>query len=375
MAEDYYALLGVPKTASQEEIKKAYRKLSKQFHPDVNPNNREAEEKFKKINEAYSIVGDENKRKEYDNPLKRGFGPNGFPEGFDFFNDFFSGNFGFNRQRNQQSQQAPRKGQDLRVNLMFSIEEVIKGTTKTLRYNRNVNCNSCGGNGSRNGNSFRNCDNCAGVGHITQIITTPFGRIQNTAPCNVCGGKGKIVSEKCSGCGGQGLNGIQEQITLNVPSGISDGFTYKIESAGSSIAGVDRPGDLVVVCMIQDDLIYKRINGIDLHRDIFISIVDAMIGRDDYKLDVFGDEIKIKLEPNSENGKMLRLKGKGLPGQNGQRGDLFLHVNVFIPKNINTEAMSLLKSIESELSPAANTINYDAGVLNRAMKFNTMYSG
>jgi molecular chaperone DnaJ len=371
MAEDYYQILGVNKNAPHEEIKKAYRKLSKLYHPDVNPNNKEAEEKFKKINEAYSVVGDENKRKEYDNPIKRGFGTGGFPEGFDFFNDFFTSNFGFNRQRGQQS---PRKGQDLRVNLMFSIEEVIKGSMKTLRYNRNVLCKPCNGNGSKNGNSVKSCDNCGGIGHVNQVINTPFGRIQNTVPCNACSATGKVIKEVCPSCAGKGLNSIQEQITLNVPSGISDGFTYKIESAGSNIPGIDKPGDLIVVCIIQDDSIYKRINGIDLHRDFFISMIDAMIGNEDLKLEVFGDEIKIKLEPNTENGKILRLKGRGLPFQNGQRGDLFLHVNVFVPKNINERTKNILKSIENELSPTSSSLNYDSGVLNRAIKFNSMYS-
>lgn len=374
MAEDYYHILGVAKNASHDEIKKAYRKLSKQFHPDLNPNNKEAEEKFKKINEAYSVVGDESKRKEYDNPVRQSF-DGGFPGGFDFFSEFFSNNFGFNRQRNPQGQQQQqqRRGQDLRLNLMFTIEDVINGSTKTLRYQKTTNCSSCNGNGSKNGNSFKSCSNCGGKGFVNQVVNTPFGRIQNMVPCNVCSSTGRIIHEMCTTCGGRCVHEKQEHITLNIPAGITDGFTYRIESAGNSTPGIDKPGDLIVVCVIQEDPIYKRVNGLDLHRDVFISLYDAIVGTDDMRMRIFDEEIRIRIEPNTENGKILRMKGKGLPNQNGGRGDLFLHINVFVPKDLDEATKESLRSIKEKISPENKTINYDSGVLSRAIKFGSMY--
>lgn len=371
MAEDYYKTLGVSRDASHDEIKKAYRKLSKQYHPDVNPNNKEAEERFKKINEAYSVVGDENKRKEYDNPIRHSFGGNFGGGGFDFFSEFFNPNFGFNKQRNQQNYQ--RKGPDLRINVSFTLEEVINGTTKTIRYNRQVNCDSCGGNGSKNGSSLKKCHNCDGHGIVVQTVNTPFGRIQNSSTCNVCSGSGNIIDERCTHCNGAGRKEKQEEIVLNVPIGITEGFTYKIESAGGFSSGINTPGDLIVICHIQEDQIYKRINGLDLHRDIFISFIDAIAGKEDFIVKIFNEEIKIKIDPNSENGKILRLKGKGLPSQNGQKGDLFLHINVFVPKELDENTKNILISIGDQISPKDKNINYESGVLSRAIKFESLY--
>ena len=371
MAEDYYAILGVPRTASQDEIKKAYRKLSKQYHPDVNPDNRDAEERFKKINEAYSVVGDENKRRDYDNPVRRDFG-GGFPPGFDFFNEFFAPNFNPNRQGRQRQ---PMKGPDLRVKLNFTIEEVLKGSVKTIRYSRHVNCSSCHGNGSKNGNSMKGCTNCGGQGIINQVMNTPFGRIQNTVPCNVCSGSGSIINEICNDCGAQGTKEKDEQITINVPAGITEGFTYRIESAGAESAGTPIPGDLMILCHIQEDEIYKRVNGTDLHRDVFVSFIDAIVGKEDLRINVFGEDIRLRLEPKMESGKILRIKGKGIPNQNGQRGDLFLHMNVFVPKDLDDSTVNVLKSLQGSISPDNKQVNYESGVLSRAIKFKAMYTG
>lgn len=371
MAEDYYAILEVPRTASQDEIKKAYRKLSKQYHPDVNQNNKDAEERFKKINEAYSIVGDENKRREYDNPVRRDFGAS-FPPGFDIFNDFFAPNFNFNRQNRQR---APMKGPDLRVKLNFTLEEVLFGAVKTIRYSKRVKCNSCKGNGSKNGNSMKGCTNCGGQGIINQVVNTPFGRIQNTVPCNACSGSGNIIGDLCTDCHGQGTAERQDQITINVPVGITEGFTYRIESAGAETNNSERPGDLILLCHILEDPIYKRVNGTDLHRDVFVSFIDAIVGKDDLRLNVFGDDIRLRLEPKMETGKVLRIKGKGLPNQNGQRGDLFLHMNVFIPKELDQSAVEALKTVENEISPENKHVNYESGVLSRAIKFGSLYQG
>lgn len=372
MAEDYYVVLGVPKNASQDEIKKAYRKLSKQYHPDVNPDDKDAEERFKKVNEAYSVVGDENKRKEYDNPMKRNFG-GPFPGDFDFFSEFFAPNFGFNRQR-RQPHEVP-KGPDLRVRLSFTLEEVMFGSEKTFRYARNHVCGSCMGNGSKNGNSMKGCTNCGGRGIVNHVMSTPFGRVQNSVPCNVCSGKGSVINEHCRECSGRGIVEEPEQLTIKVPAGISDGFTYKIEQGGAFSPNIERPGDLIVVCHIQEHELFKKFNGLDLHRDIFISFLDAIIGKDDYRVNIFGEDIKIRIEPKTENGKVLRLKGKGLPSQQGQRGDLFFHINVFVPKDLDEQSLDHLKSIGDSISPKDRNLNQEPGILDRVTNFNALYNG
>lgn len=375
MSQNYYEILGVPRDASQDDIKKAYRKLSKQYHPDVNPNDKNAEDVFKKINEAYSVIGDESKRKEYDNPMRGGFGAGGFPHGFDFFGDFFNSNFGgFQGQRqNRQKQQA--RGNDLRLNLGFTLEEVMFGTVKNFKYNRQKNCSLCSGNGSKGGNSLSVCHNCGGSGIVAQVMQTPFGRIQTNSHCGVCFGAGKVIQNKCDGCGGSGVREEIEEITLNVPEGIYDGFVYKIEGGGNCVYGSQIPGDLIIVCVIKDHDTFKRFGSLDLHRDVFISIIDAIRGNEDFRINVFGEELKLKIEPGIDNGKILRLKGKGLKGGNNTRGDLFVHLNVFIPKNLNEEAVNKLAEYSFELNPNDNYINQETGSLSRSMKFGQMYVG
>lgn len=374
MAQNYYETLGVPKEASQDDIKKAYRRLSKQYHPDVNPNDKNAEDIFKKINEAYSILGDENKRKEYDNPMRGGFG-GGFPPGFDIFNDFFGSNFGGFQNQRQNRNRSQTRGNDLRINLGFTLEEVMSGTVKHFRYNRQSRCSNCNGNGSREGKSLVNCQNCGGLGMVIQSVQTPFGRIQTNNSCGVCSGSGKIIEYKCDGCGGLGIKEESEEISINIPEGISDGFVYKIENGGNHTNGSQNPGDLILVCAIKNHETYKRFGSLDLHRDVFISLIDAIRGNDDFRINVFGEELKLKIESGSDNGKILRLKGKGLKGNGGIRGDLFVHLNIYIPKNLNDDAINKLNEHILELTPNESHINYETGSLSRSMKFGQMYVG
>jgi len=375
MNEDYYKILEVSQDASQDDIKKTYRNLSKKYHPDLNPNNKEAEEKFKKINEAYSILGDPNKRKQYDN---RGYGFSNFG-GFEGFNrgggggfDFFSDFFNFNNNNNQRRQNQNVRGADLRIKLNFTLEEVVNGTIKNIKYNRNCSCSSCIGNGSKNGISLKSCTNCGGQGFVVQNVQTPFGRIQTSNFCNICSGNGKIISEICIDCGGRGIKEKLESIEINVPPGITDGFVYKIESGGNySNSNSSIPGDLIVICQILEHDIYKRF-GNDLHKDVFISFIDAITGIENFQIDVFGDDIRIRIEPSTDNGKILRLKGKGLPSNNG-RGDLYIHINIFIPKNLDSDTISHLLKVKDKIQPKKEEINVETGFLNKSLKINTLY--
>lgn len=369
MNENYYELLGLTKDANQDEIKRAYRTLSKKFHPDLNPNNKQAEEQFKKISEAYNVLSDPNKKNQYDNRGRgfQGFGP--FGQGgmnFDIFNDFF--NFNHSQNRNQ-----PRKGSDLRIKLNFTLEEIINGSIKNLKYSRKSVCDACTGNGSKNGNSYKSCNNCNGQGVVLNIVQTPFGRIQTSSPCNVCSGTGRIINEICNKCGANGIIDKNESIELKVPPGIVDGFTYKIEGGGNYANSSDSyPGDLIIICQIIEHQIYKKLKN-DLHRDVFISFFDAIVGIENYSLDYFGDEIKVRIEPNTDNGKILRLKGKGLSHSNGT-GDLYLHINIFIPKNIDSSTLEVLDQIKEKIRPKNELINPEIGFLNKSLKINSLYN-
>jgi len=373
MNENFYQILGVSKEASQDDIKKAYRNLSKKYHPDLNPNNKEAEDRFKKINEAYSILGEPAKRKQYDNQGP-GFGPFGFNNnfggfnGFDFFSDFFNAN-----QNNQRRQPQNVRGSDLRIKLSFSLEEILYGAIKTIKYSRTAFCDTCKGNGSKNGSSLKVCNNCSGHGVVSQVVQTPFGRIQSNNPCNVCFGRGKIIDEICYDCGARGVKDIVETIELNVPPGISDGFVYKIEKGGNfNNVPNSSPGDLLIICSISENGIYKRFN-LDLHRDIFISFVDALVGNDSFIVKFFGEELRVKIEPNTENGKILRLRGKGLPSDSNC-GDLYLHINVYIPKNLDQETIEHLIKIKEKIEPNVESINPEIGFLNKSLKINSLYN-
>lgn len=376
MNEDLYKILEVNKDASQDDIKKSYRKLSKQYHPDLNQNNKEAEEKFKKINEAYSVLSDPNKRQQYDS-RGSGFGNfggfggfGGNAGGFDFFSDFF--NFNNNNNNRNRSNQNIR-GSDLRIKLNFSLEEIINGSIKNIKYNRNVCCKTCNGNGSKNGSSFQQCNNCGGHGSVVQNIQTPFGRIQTSNACNVCNGKGKLINEICEVCASRGIKENLESIEISIPPGISDGFVYKIEHGGNYSNSVNSiPGDLIIICQIAEHNIYKRFN-LDLHRDVFINFIDAIAGNDNFILNLFGEEIKIKIEPNTDNGRILRLRGKGLPSNNGV-GDLYIHLNVFVPKNLNSETINYISKIKNEIEPNLEEINPEIGFLNKSLKINSLYN-
>lgn len=370
MKDDLYNILGVSKDASQDDIKKAFRNLSKQYHPDLNPNNKEAEEKFKKINEAYSILSEPEKRKQYDN-RGSGFGPfGGFGNfgGFDFFSDFFNMN-----NPNQRRQAQNLKGTDLRIKLLFTLEEVFHGAQKKIKYSRDGFCESCNGNGSKGGESLKVCNNCGGQGFVIQAIQTPFGRIQSTNQCNICAGKGKIIQEICIDCGGRGIKEKTETIELNIPPGITDGFVYKIEKGGNyNNIPNSYPGDLIIICNISEHNVYKRFN-LDLHRDIFISFIDAISGKENLIINVFGEDIRVKIDANTENGKILRLRNKGLQNNNSY-GDLYLHVNVFIPKNLDSETIDLLNQIKEKIEPDNNQIYSENGILNKSLKLRAMYS-
>lgn len=375
--ENFYEILGVEETASQDDIKKAYRDLSKKYHPDVNSGDKNSEEKFKKINEAYSVLGDKTKRKEYDH--KRQFGGNNFDpfSGFghggmppEFFDMFFGNRQGGGFRRNVQ-----KKGGDLKIHLEFELSDVLTTTTKRIHYKKHTRCKSCDGNGSLNGNSTARCTVCNGFGSVNHISQTPFGRIEQTGICHNCSGSGSVIVNVCNTCGGNGILEQGNEIEITIPPGIHDGYVYKIDGGGNEPKeknGIS--GGLFIVCYIKPHAIYKHIEK-DLHRDIFISLIDAIDGNVNFKIELLDKtSISITIPPNSENGKVLRLKNLGLPfPESNVRGNLYLYVNVYVPKNLPEDIIKKLKKLESFLTPEEKELNYEDGILNKAMNIKHLY--
>ncbi len=379
--EDLYKTLEVSEKATLDDIKKSFRTLSKKYHPDVNQGNKEAEDKFKQINNAYSILGDEEKRKNYDNKKNRSpfedFNRNGRgyarPEyGRNPFEDFVRNGQNYSRQTYTRPKQ-PVRGDSLRIQINLTLEEVFSGVTKKIKYNKKTYCESCKGNGSKDGNSRCKCYNCDGSGINSQYYNTPFGKIENATTCAACQGKGTIITNKCDNCNGHGLIDKQEEIELSIPIGINDNFIYTIEKGGndSSDPSGDK-GDLQILCHIAKHNSFN-IKHKDIHKDIYISMIDAIIGNDNFHVKLIDGDISVKIAPNSDNGHVLRIKGRGIPRMNGgDRGDLFLVINIYVPKDLSEDNKNKLKELEQILKPDESNTNINNGMMNKSLIINNL---
>jgi molecular chaperone DnaJ len=329
MGKDYYNILGVDKNASESEIKKSYRKLSKEYHPDLNPNNKEAEEKFKDIAEAYSVLSDPEKRSNYDR-----FGnPNGGgnPFGGMDMDDIFSSFFG-----NKQNRR--RKGNDIRINIHLSLEDIFSGIHKRIRYRKSCKCNDCNSTG---GETIQ-CNVCGGQGVLIQIQNTPFGRIQNTVPCSNCRGSGRIITKQCNSCNGNGVNIKEVEYEFDIPKGIMDGEMLRIMGMGNSIKdGID--GDLIINMVELPHDKFKRV-GNDLHQTLNLSFKDLVLGNDDVQVDTLEGKIKFKIKKGTDVGSMLRIPKRGFVRDN-EKGDMILEVWMDVPKNLTEEEENKIKNL------------------------------
>ncbi len=355
---DYYEVLGVTKSATPEEIKKAYRKAAIKYHPDKNPDNKEAEDKFKEAAEAFEILSDPNKKARYDQfgheGMKGGFGGGAGAGGFSMddifeqFGDIFGGHFGgFGGGRSQG--RRVNRGSDLRVKVKLTLKDIANGVDKKLKINKLVACDTCNGTGAKDSNSYTNCTTCNGSGYVTQVVNTFFGRSQTTQPCPHCHGEGKIITEKCNVCGGEGVKKAEEVIEVRIPAGVADGMQLSVSGRGNAARHGGVNGDLLVVIEeIPDENLIRE--GNDLIYNLKLNVIDAILGAS-IEIPMIEGKAKIKIEAGVQPGKVLRLKGKGLPDINGYRqGDILVCVDIFIPDNISSSEKKILEGLRSSKS-------------------------
>ena len=367
MAEkrDYYEVLGVNKNATVDEIKKAYRKKAIQYHPDKNPGDKEAEEKFKEAAEAYSVLSDPDKRAKYDQFGHAGLGGQAGPDfsgGFgdlnDILRDLFGGGFGgfsgfggfggFGGGSGRSSSQSQRvyRGRDIRVRVKMTLEEIAKGAEKEISLERNVPCQDCGGKGARSSSDIKVCPACKGTGQVKRVVNGIFGQTVTYSTCQQCGGEGKIVTNPCRTCGGTGLVRKKETVKVNIPAGVENGMQLTIRGAGHAAKNNGVNGDLLVLIEEVENPDFRR-EGNNLTYTKVISVMDAMLGAT-VEIPCIDGTYKIKVEPGTQSGTVVRLKGKGLPAVNGYgTGDLYVRLMVWIPKKLGRSEKELFESMRN----------------------------
>ncbi len=349
---DYYEVLGVSKSASADEIKKAYRKLAIKYHPDKNPNDKDAEEKFKEAAEAYEVLSNPEKKQRYDQFGHAGLGGasgGGYGGGidindiFDQFSDIFGGGFGGSSTRNRG--RRVNRGSNIRIKLKLTLEEIAEGCTKKVKVNKYVTCDTCNGTGAKNG-AYKICSTCNGTGVVTRVTHTFLGRMQTQITCPNCNGEGRIIEEKCQKCWGDGVVREEEVIELNIPAGVGEGMQLTVSGKGNMGPRGGIPGDLLVVIEEQEHETLQR-DGDNLIYELYISFIDAVLGTE-VEIPSIGGRVKIKIPPGTQAGKLFRLKGKGLPNiQTKFRGDLLINVNVWTPQKVNREERELLEKLRN----------------------------
>ncbi len=355
---DFYEILGVPRNADEAELKKAYRKMALKYHPDKNPGDKAAEEKFKEAAEAYEVLSDKDKRSRYDQFGHAGMGNGGGGYGgfsgggmnmediFSQFGDIFgSGSFGGGFGRGSGGGRRVNRGTNLRVKVKLTLEEIANGVQKKIKVNKYISCKSCHGTGAEGSSGFSNCSTCHGSGHVTRVTDTILGRMQTTQTCPHCGGEGKTIKNKCNTCFGDGIVKGEEVIEINIPAGVSDEMQLSMNGKGNAAARGGIPGDLIVAIEEEPHAELKR-DGINLHYDLHVSFIDAALGTS-IEVPTIDGKARIKIEPGTQGGKVLRLRDKGLPDINNPRhkGDLLVDINVWTPRHLNNEERAALEKL------------------------------
>jgi molecular chaperone DnaJ len=360
---DYYEVLEVSKTAKPEEIKKAYRKKAIQYHPDKNPGDKVAEEKFKEAAEAYEVLGNEEKKKRYDQFGHAGVGGNAYSGDFGGgmtmedifaqFGDIFGGHFGsfgnfggfstgFGGGRNAQ---RVNRGTDLRVKVKLTLKEIATGVEKKIKVKKYIQCKYCNGTGAENGTAFTSCSTCKGSGIVTRVTNTILGSMQTTTTCSSCGGEGKNITKKCIHCSGEGVTRDEEVISLNIPAGVMEGMQLSMGGKGNAARHGGISGDLLVV--IEEELHPELIRDQnDVIYNLLLSFPTAAMGGT-VEIPTLDGKAKIKIEPGTQQGKVLRLRSKGLPSINSYgTGDLLINIAVYVPENLTSDQKNKLDEME-----------------------------
>ena len=387
MAEkrDYYEVLGVEKNADAETIKKAYRKAAIKFHPDKNPGDKEAEEKFKEAAEAYDVLSNDDKRARYDRfghagmnggaGGAGGFGGFGGAGGFSMddifeqFGDIFGGAFGgFGGGRGRSGRQRVNRGSDVRITVRLTLKEIAEGVTKKLKINKIVACEKCGGTGAKDKSAYSTCTQCGGSGYVITVQNSFFGRMQTQSVCPTCQGEGRIIKDKCTHCGGEGTERGDKIVEVKIPAGVSEGMALTLQGMGNAARHGGINGDLIVVIKEEEHADFER-SGNNLVHNLRISVTTAILGGD-AEVPTIDGRVRISIDAGTQSGKVMRLRGKGLPDVNGRgRGDIIIVVDVVIPTELTKEERKLVEQL-SELPNFKQTESKpDQDILSRMKNF------
>ena len=351
--KDYYEILNVSRDASQDEIKASFRKLAKKYHPDLNPNDKEAEKKFKEINEAYEVLGDPEKRKRYDMFGESGVnGQGGFNSDFTGFGDIFDDIFdifgGFGRATSGTRKQGPVRGADLRYDLELDFNEAVFGVEKEIQVRKSETCSNCQGSGVKPGSSKETCSKCHGTGEVRYAHQTAFGQFVRVATCDACNGTGEIIKEKCPVCKGSGKEVKRKKIKVKIPAGVNNGSIISVRGEGEAGIRGGSPGDLYVYITVKEHEIFKR-KGNNIYFTVPISFVDAALGAE-IEIPTLEGKIKYTIPEGTQTGTEFRLKNMGVPNVKGLgRGDLYFKVVVQIPRNLTERQKELLREFDKEM--------------------------
>lgn len=359
---DYYEILGVAKGSSQDEIKKAYRKVAMQYHPDRNPGDKSAEEKFKEAAEAYEILSDADKRSQYDrfghagvSGNGRGHGPGhmnmddifsqfGDIFGDDIFGSFFGGGAGTRTRGGQRARGV--RGSTLRIKLKLNFEEIAKGVTKSIKVKKYIPCGTCSGSGAKDKGSVQTCSSCGGSGQVRKVTNTFLGQMQTVTTCPTCNGEGSVITAKCTACKGEGRVFSDETVTIDIPAGVQEGMQLNVSGRGNAGERGGPPGDLIVLIEEEPHPELVR-DGLNIAFELHISFPDAVFGTQ-VEVPTIDGRAKIKIPAGTQSGKIFRLKGKGFPAVNSyEKGDQLIHVNVWTPQNLTSEERAMLEKLNN----------------------------
>ncbi len=374
---DYYEVLGVSKTATADEIKKAYRKLAIKYHPDKNPGDKEAEDKFKEAAEAYEVLSNDEKRQKYDQ-FGHSMGPQGFPGGgygysgggmsmediFSQFGDIFGGHFSFGGgfggatggRQSRRRQKPQRRGSDLRIKVKLTLAEIATGVSKTLKIPTYVRCDQCGGTGAKNGTAFNTCPTCHGAGTVSQVVQGLFGPQEAVSICPQCEGEGKVISEFCPHCNGEGVLRKEELVSFNIPAGVEEGMTLTVKGKGNAPRRGGVNGDLLVVV---EEIKHPELirDGSDVIYNLMLDLPTAVLGGA-VEVPTITGRARLNIPAGTQPGKILRLRGKGLPStQGGGTGDELVNVMVYIPETLNDEERKAFEALKDQpnVKPSQST--------------------